>query len=435
MATNDVARGRLPRAENHAGAGGVRVLLLAGDPFPPKRVDVTVLYGEELSKRGHRIDWLMQSEAHCPRAYVKRYAGGVAFVGPTDTGSSLARRVRKHVLGIAHDLKVFGLLRTNRYDVVEVKDKFVSGVFALVAARIFGAKFVYWLSYPFPEHYLYRSKTGDAPYPRLYWLRGTAFKLLLYKVLLPGADRVFVQSEQMRSDIAALGVTPAKMTAVPMGVKLAKPRAASRGRSAIPEGERCLVYLGTLVRVRRLDFLVRVLAIVRREMPDVKLYLVGRGEEPADEEAILAEAARLGVSSAVVLVGELPRDQALKYVHDADVCVSPFYPTPILRSTSPTKLVEYLAMGKAVVASDHPEQRRVIEESGGGLCVPWDETEFARAIVRLMSCPALARRMGENGRRFVEQNRSYAAIADLVERELVALAGTAPPRIGKPQLS
>src|SRR5690606_30005892 len=144
MATNDVARGRLPRAENHAGAGGVRVLLLAGDPFPPKRVDVTVLYGEELSKRGHRIDWLMQSEAHCPRAYVKRYAGGVAFVGPTDTGSSLARRVRKHVLGIAHDLKVFGLLRTNRYDVVEVKDKFVSGVFALVAARIFGAKFVYW---------------------------------------------------------------------------------------------------------------------------------------------------------------------------------------------------------------------------------------------------------------------------------------------------
>ncbi|MFS8606769.1 MAG: glycosyltransferase family 4 protein [Gammaproteobacteria bacterium] len=434
MAINDVARGRL--GEQDASARGMRVLLLAGDTFPPKRVDLTVLYGEELSRRGHRIDWLLQSDAPCSRAYVTRYARGVAIVGPTDTGCSLARRVRKHVLSIVHDFKVLGLLRKKRYDVVEVKDKFVSGVFALVAARMLGVKFVYWLSYPFPEHYLYRYRAGDAPYPLLYWLRGTAFKLLLYKVLLPGADHVFVQSEQMRRDIGAVGVTPAKMTAVPMGVRLTEdPRADASDRSVIPAGERCFVYLGTLVRVRRLDFLVRVLAIVRREIPDAKLYLVGRGEEPADEEAILAEAARLGVSSAVVLVGELPRDQALKYVHDADVCVSPFYPTPILRSTSPTKLVEYLAMGKAVVASDHPEQRRVIEESGGGLCVPWDETEFARAIVRLMSCPALARRMGENGRRFVEQNRSYAAIADLVERELVALAATATPRIGKPQLS
>lgn len=48
-----------------------------------------------------------------------------------------------------------------------------------------------------------------------------------------------------------------------------------------------------------------------------------------------------------------------------------------------------------------------------------------------MRSPGLARRMGENGRRFVEQNRSYARIADLVERDLVALAATATPRVGK----
>ncbi len=42
----------------------------------------------------------------------------------------------------------------------------------------------------------------------------------------------------------------------------------------------------------------------------------------------------------------------------------------ILRAASPTKLVEYMAMGKAVVANDHPEQKRVIEESGAGYCVP-----------------------------------------------------------------
>src|SRR5690606_15077241 len=99
-----------------------------------------------------------------------------------------------------------------------------------------------------------------------YRLRGTAFKLMLYRILLPGADHVFVQSEQMRRDIAASDVAPTKMTAVPMGVKLAEsPPDDSGARRRIPKDEPCIVYLGTLVRVRRLDFLVRVLAIVRRE--------------------------------------------------------------------------------------------------------------------------------------------------------------------------
>ena len=46
-----------------------------------------------------------------------------------------------------------------------------------------------------------------------------------------------------------------------------------------------------------------------------------------------------------------------------------------------------MALGKAVVANDHPEQRRVIEESGAGICVPYAEQPFAAAIVRLLEDP------------------------------------------------
>jgi glycosyltransferase involved in cell wall biosynthesis len=124
------------------------------------------------------------------------------------------------------------------------------------------------------------------------------------------------------------------------------------------------------------------------------------------------------LKASVVFVGQLPRAQALKYVQEADVCTSPFYPTPILQSTSPTKLVEYMAMGKAVVANDHPEQRRVIEASGAGFSVPYEEEPFAAAIVRLLRDPQTARVMGERGRRYVIENRSYGVIADLVEKTL-----------------
>ncbi|HET7132249.1 MAG TPA: glycosyltransferase, partial [Gammaproteobacteria bacterium] len=87
---------------------------------------------------------------------------------------------------------------------------------------------------------------------------------------------------------------------------------------------------------------------------------------------------------------------------------------PILKSTSPTKLVEYLALGKAVVANDHPEQSEVIAQSGAGLVCSWDEGEFARAIVELLENPERAAAMGRAGREFVAAKRTHWAMVDLV---------------------
>jgi hypothetical protein len=169
----------------------VRLLVVSSDTYPPFRVDVAVLYGQELVRRGHRIEWILQSEDACDRSYETTWSGCKVWVGRTDTGQSLFHRVRKHVLGICHDMKLLGLVRRNRYDVIEVKDKFVSGLFALVAKRCYGTRFVYWLSYPFPEEYLLRAADGTARYPFLSRIRGQAFRTLLYRVLLPSADHVF----------------------------------------------------------------------------------------------------------------------------------------------------------------------------------------------------------------------------------------------------
>lgn len=402
----------------------LRMLVISSDTYPPQRVDVKVLFGEELAGRGHHMDWILQSEAECPRAYATHWGGGEVWVGPTDLGSALISRIRKHVRGIRHDLRLFGILRRGGYDLVEVKDKFVSGLFAALAARLFRIRFVYWLSWPFPEDYLIRARDGTARYPLLYVIRGQIFRLLLYRVLLRAADHVFVQSEQMRKDVAAEGVPLQKTTAIPMGVKLdAFPRPSiAQSRCVIPHGERCFLYLGTLGKSRRIDFLIRVLAQVREVLPDAKLYLVGRGEDASDEQLLVSEAQKLNVRASVIFVGHLPWAEALQYVREADVCVSPFYPVAVLNSASPTKLVEYMAMGKAVVANDHPEQRLVIEQSGGGYCVGWNEEAFAQAIVKLLQEPDLAQAMGARGRRYVATHREYSIIANLVEQQLLRVA-------------
>jgi len=411
-------------AEPLEAPAGLRILVVSSDTYPPSRVDVSILFGKELAGRGHRIDWILQSEQACASAYAILWGGSTVWVGATDLGSSLLHRIRKHARGILHDLKLFSLMSSQRYDIIEVKDKFISGVFALIAARRARKRFVFWLSYPFAEEYILKSRDGTARYPFLYLVRGLAHKFLLYRILLPAADHVFVQSEQMRRDVAAEGIALDKMTAVPMGINAEMYAGVGERveRQRIARGERCFLYLGILGKVRRLDFLLRVLVLVRREIPGVKLYFVGGSENPSDVEFLRQEAQRLGIADAAIFVGQLPQAEALRYVQDADVCVSPFYPTPILNSTSPTKLVEYLAMGKAVVANDHPEQRLVIEQSGGGYCVPYEETAFADAIVKLLKAPDEAAAMGARGRRYALAHRSYARIAESVDAAFRRLA-------------
>jgi glycosyltransferase involved in cell wall biosynthesis len=402
----------------------LRLLVVSSDTFPPTRVDVSVLFGQELAARGHQIDWILQSEAACARAYETTWGGGQVRVGATDLGTSLFRRIRKHALGIANDLTMFSRLRRNAYDIIEVKDKFLSGAFALIASRLFRTKFIYWLSYPFPEDYLMRAKDGTSRYPLLYTLRGLTFKWLLYRWLLPAADHIFVQSEQMRQDIFAEGIPLEKMTPVSMGVSatLSDAPDLSQSRHLLPAGVPCVLYLGSLGQIRRLDFLIRAFAQVLTAQPTARLYLVGAGTHPSDEIFLQSEVARLGLQSSVTFVGALPQAQALRYAQEADVCASPLFPTPVLRAASPTKLFEYMALGKAVVANDHPEQRRVLEESAAGYCVPYDERAFADAMISLLAHPETARQMGERGRQFVREHRSYPRIAAAVELRLLDIA-------------
>jgi glycosyltransferase involved in cell wall biosynthesis len=222
----------------------------------------------------------------------------------------------------------------------------------------------------------------------------------------------------MRDDMVELGIPVHSMTPVPSSVDLDQVpyEEFSSPRTLRRRGERKrVVYVGTLKRVRKLDFVVRAFAKVLTEEPNTELLIVGKGDKDSDISLLESEARNCGIDDAVRFTGHVGMPDVWEYIRSADVCLSPYFPTPILQSTSPTKLVEYMAMGKAVVANDHPEQRLVIEKSRAGYCTAWDEQEFASAIVKLLQNPDKAAEMGRRGREYVENNRTNTAMADLVE--------------------
>ena len=76
----------------------------------------------------------------------------------------------------------------------------------------------------------------------------------------------------------------------------------------------------------------------------------------------------------------LPREAAWQRLAEADVCVSPIRPSPTFDVSSPTKILEYMALGKPSVANDQPDQQRVLEESWAGIAVAWAQKAFAEGV-------------------------------------------------------
>jgi glycosyltransferase involved in cell wall biosynthesis len=326
-----------------------------------------------------------------------------------------------------NDLRILGLTRRHSYDVIQVKDKYVTAVFCLAVARFRKIPFCFWLAYPHAEANLHGARHRIVRYPLFYWFRGMYQSMLLYRLLLPAANHVFVQSEQMREDIAAKGIDRSKMTPIPGSLDLS--RVPFRGtEDPGPEGKR-LLYVGTLIRERRLDFLVRVFSALPDRHHDAELVFVGAGENPEDEALIEREIERTGVArERVIFAGRMPRDRVWRHIEESAVCVSPYFPTFILNSTSPTKLLEYMAMGRPVIANEHPEQSLVLNESGAGFAVAWDEQAFANAITELLDNPEKSRRMGAAGRAWVESNRSNRILANAVEGVYDCLINTSGNR-------
>jgi glycosyltransferase involved in cell wall biosynthesis len=409
------------------------ILFVTSDLFPPFRPAAKAVFAEGLAARGHRIDWLMQAAEPASPHGVQPFKGGTAHVARTHGGDSRLARLRRHLAGVVNDFKVFGLLRRRRYSLVQIKDKYLGALVAIVAAKLNRVPVFYWLAYPHGEASLYAARSGVARYGWWYRMRGAVQRWLLYRMIMPSCSHVFVQSEQMRLDVASEGIPLDAMTAVPSSVNLRDLDAAAVGTDGAEAVPPTVVYLGTLLRERELDFIVRAHALVVAAVPEARLVFVGSGWMPDDEQLLRTEAERLGIADRVTITGWLPMPEAWQHVRRAALCVSPYLPVPILRSTSPTKLIEYMALGKPVVANDHPEQAVVLKQSGAGIVCGWSEQEFAAAIVELLADPERRAAMGAAGRRYVAEHRTHWAMVELVagsyRRHL-----TEPPKPPKPRL-
>ncbi len=205
------------------------------------------------------------------------------------------------------------------------------------------------------------------------------------------------------------GVDAQKIHVLPNGVDLAL-----FGGAVDPQGSRrrlglgsapVIIFVGGFQRWHGLEILIESFAQVLAVEPSSRLLLVGDG--PA-RKSVEEQVQALGRAQSVTITGLVPQAQVVEWLAAADIAVIPYPRLSQELWFSPLKLYEYMAAGKAIVASRDGQIASVLEDGQTGLLVePGDVAELAGAILGLIRSPELRATLGRQARQQAETRHSW----------------------------
>ena len=235
---------------------------------------------------------------------------------------------------------------------------------------------------------------------------------------LNAAARIFVVSEVERRNLLRLGIADEKIIVNPNGVDTESFRpdiggVKARQELGIKEGEILAGFVGTFGPWHG----VLTLAEAITRMPDdrpVRFLLVGAGRFRDEVERTIRTAGR---KDRVIFTGHLEHERVPALLDACDILLSPHVPLEDGSEFfgSPTKLFEYMAMGKAIVASRLGQIGDVLEDEESGLLIePGNAGQLAEAILRLSGSRDLRERLGNAARRAAVERHTWKQNAQRV---------------------
>jgi glycosyltransferase involved in cell wall biosynthesis len=113
------------------------------------------------------------------------------------------------------------------------------------------------------------------------------------------------------------------------------------------------------------------------------------------------------------ILGYVEPDRGWRLLARAHIGMAVLAPIPNYLESVPTKVLEYMALGKAVIASNFPLYKTLVEDTGAGICVdPEDVDTIANAIEYCVTCPQQARAFGDRGRAIARERYSWHVEAE-----------------------
>ena len=267
---------------------------------------------------------------------------------------------------------------------------------------------------------LFLEYNGSEVWVGKHWDRVGSLDLLerYERLNLDAAARIFVVSEVERRNLEARGVHSEKIVVNPNGVDVERFRpgvggAETRRELGIKEDEVVAGFVGTFGPWHGVEKLAEAIKSMPANLP-VRFLLVGSGSLHAEVEKQLESETKGG---RVIFTGAVAHDRVPSLLDACDILVAPHVPLADGSEFfgSPTKIFEYMAMGKGIVASRLGQIGEVLVDEETALLVePGNVGELAKAIVRLIESETLRTRLGARVRAVAERDHTWTHNAQRV---------------------
>jgi len=275
-----------------------------------------------------------------------------------------------------------------RYDLVHVNAMPDFLVFTAFLPRLFGAKIVLHLYEPTPE--LFITKFGERRFRALYRLQ-----VRFEQSAIRFADWCFAVSKAIRARYGERGANIDRITVLPNCSVEYFDRHQPK-RPTEHDDEFRLITHGLVEHRYGHETVVRAIALLANELPDLRYDITGSGEyEPKVRELVK----QLGLEDRIRFSGYLETPQLLSMLDEADVGVITMHRSPYSELIDTIKMYEYIALKKPVIAS----RLRTITDNFDDSCIrliePGDATALAACIRELHDDPALRERLANEAHR------------------------------------
>jgi glycosyltransferase involved in cell wall biosynthesis len=247
------------------------------------------------------------------------------------------------------------------------------------------------------------------PNPLRAWIK------LCEEVSLRSAARIVVVSEVLKESLLARGIEANRIRVNPNAVDPdyfypGRGRESGRRELGIDPQDILIGFVGSFSFWHGIEILERAIAsLLSNPQPcRLRFVLMGDGLLHGEMRSALAAYEQDGH---VIFTGPLPRNKVAEYLDACDILVSPHVPMPDGSRFfgSPTKLFEYMAMGKGIVASRLDQLAEVLEHGRTAwLVTPGDPEELAAGILYLALNPAKREALGAAARQAAVERHSWS---------------------------
>jgi len=184
-------------------------------------------------------------------------------------------------------------------------------------------------------------------------------------------------------------------------------------RWGLTEDDKVLLFMGTLFNFSGLDEFISSTWERFKNNPDIKLLIVGDGEQRILLESLIT---KYNLNNQISITGFQPYDEMPLYINLADVCINPFKENDITRDIFPGKTVQFLACGKPLVMRPLRGVHSMIEGVKQGVIYLNDNWPWVFDILRQ---PQLLKEIGDAGLRYVKEMFSYEKVSRQLEEEIM----------------